>query len=480
MKKTPSILASLLCLLVLGLALPFPALAKNAAPPPQNNRPHVLVRNYWTNEGPMTYGLEFNLVVRLKNDTNATAFRAQISFNSAEVTPRKTGGVLLVGDMVGLAVATVSQPMTVTSFLYGKKNATINGVLSYYDGDGNQYTENLVFLLPVAEIGGGYYKTPTPTPIKRSQLVITEYTTDVDTLQPGMMFTLTMNVKNVGNSPAKGVTMIVGGGSTSSGDSTPVPGGISGGSGEFTNFAPVGASNVQALGDFAEGIQIEASQKLIVNVSTSPGAYPMKVTFTYLDDAGNVINDEQVITLLVYNLPTVDVNFYRDLGPLYAGQPATLPIQVVNLGKRSSVLGSIKIETTGGTLENATGLVGALDVGGFFTLDTTLYPDAAGPLDLLITINYTDDFNQPRTITKTIQLEVQEALEDMPLDPAQPGEFSPEEIPAPVAETFWQKVWRFILGLFGLDSSTPAPGGGVPDFPGEEIPAGSAAPVKAP
>ena len=38
------------------------------------------------------------------------------------------------------------------------------------------------------------------------------------------------------------------------GGGTPVPGGVSGGGGDFANFAPVGASNVQSLGDLKSEI----------------------------------------------------------------------------------------------------------------------------------------------------------------------------------------------------------------------------------
>ncbi len=82
------------------------------------------------------------------------------------------------------------------------------------------------------------------------------------------------------------VTMIVGGGSSGTSSLTPQPGGVSGGGGEFTNFAPVSASNVQTLGDLGAGEAVQAKQDLIVNVSTNPGAYPMKVTFSYLNDNG--------------------------------------------------------------------------------------------------------------------------------------------------------------------------------------------------
>jgi hypothetical protein len=271
-----------------------------------------------------------------------------------------------------------------------------------------------------------------------------------------------MTVQNMGNVKAQRVTMIVGGGSSgNSGSGTPQPGGVSGGSGEFTNFAPVGASNVQSLGDLSAGDMIQAKQNLIVNVSTNPGAYPMKVTFSYLDDKNEVINDEQVITLLIYSLPNVDVSFYRPPDPFFVGQPGALPIQVVNIGKRLAVLGNMKLETDSGTLENAVGLIGSIDAGGYFTLDSMLTPEKSGPMTLNITIEYTDDFNQARTLTRTLNLEVVEGMSEGPItDPSLEGGGGgggSMEVPVATDETFLQKAWRFVLGIFGLDSS-PASG----------------------
>jgi hypothetical protein len=160
-----------------------------------------------------------------------------------------------------------------------------------------------------------------------------------------------------------------------------------------------------------------------------------------------------VITLLVYSLPTVDISFYRPPDPFMVGQPGALPIQVVNLGKRLAVLGTMKIESASGTVENGTSLVGSLDAGGYFTLDAIVTPEQSGPMTLDITIDYTDDFNQARTITRTLQIEVMEGFEEPIIEPGTEGE---EGFPTPVEETALQKVWRFILGLFGLDSAPPS------------------------
>ena len=110
--------------------------------------------------------------------------------------------------------------------------------------------------------GGGNYATSTPTGVKSSQLVITSYAASINPLQPGEQFNLAMTVQNAGNARAQRVTMIVGGGSSGTSSLTPQPGGVSGGGGEFTNFAPVGASNVQTLGDLGAGEAVQAKQDL--------------------------------------------------------------------------------------------------------------------------------------------------------------------------------------------------------------------------
>jgi len=56
-----------------------------------------------------------------------------------------------------------------------------------------------------------------------------------------------------------------------------------------------------------------------------------------------------------------------------------------------------------------------------------------------------------------MDLIVEEAIIEPPIDPSLGGgggEFTNEE-------TFFHKVWRFILGLLGLDSAPPESSGGV-------------------
>lgn len=422
-------------------------------------RPLIVINSYNADVGSVHFGESFNVNIQLYNSGQHYAYNLVLSFATGDISPRETGGVISVDEIAPGNRTTVSQALVASNDLWGKATAMQNLTITYYDEQGTLYSAqfSLVF-----SISAPVYRAPTATPtatvapLLRPQLVITQYSLDINPLEPGRQFTLQLNIQNLGNATAKRVTMVVGGGSASvNAEGTPVAGGTSGGSGDFTNFAPLGSSNIQSLGDVESGQTINASQTLIVNVSTNPGAYPMKISFVYTNEKGTPISDEQVITLLVYRLPKIDINFYHDPGPMFAGQPNMLPLQIVNLGRSSAVLGNMKVTATGGMVENSTSLVGTLETGGYFTLDSTLIPDAGGPLDLVITIDYTDDFNQPQTISKTLTLDIQEAPIIEP--PSDGGPDGPIVEPTqPVDETFLQKAWRFFLGMIGLDSAVPS------------------------
>jgi hypothetical protein len=438
-------------------------------------RPLLTVQSYGASSASLVANTDIDFEMTLVNSGQFRATNVSVTFPSGDLIPRVTGGVRAVGTVDPGGTARIFQPFRVGG-IAGNSVATLEVNVAYTDPNGTNYTETFTLTFPVFRaVGGGPTSTPTPTPtaraIVRPQLLITAYDTDVQQLQPGARFTLNLAVQNLGSATAKRITMIAGGGSASDGpgtNGTPDPGngGVSGSGGDFTNFAPVNASNVQSLGDLPASGDLEAIQTFVVNATTKAGAYPMKFSFIYADESGVTFTDDQVITLLVYQLPQVDVSFYRDPGPLFMGQPNLLPLQIVNLGRSSTVLGNMKVAGNNAEFANNVILVGALDPGGFFTLDAMVTPFQPGPLDLLVTVDYTDDFNQAQRITQTVTVEVM----DMPvIDPGvDPGSEGPIEPPPSAPESLWQRVVRFVRGLFGLDSGVPPTDPGV--FPGEGIP----------
>lgn len=445
-------------------------------------RPILTVASYGASTPALEPATDIDFEMTLVNNGQLAATNIVLTFETGDLIPRATGGVRSLGSLQPGQTVRFFQPFTVSRGITPPV-ASQPVTVVYTDVYGKEYTEtfDLTFAVRVYS-GPGATATPTPTatPGLNPQLVIESYETDREQLQPGGNFTLTLNIRNVGQTEASNVTMVVGGSAEQvSNPGTPgAPGGVSGGGGEFTNFAPIGSSNVQVLGNLGASDAVQAVQPLVVNVSTNPGAYPLKISFVYTDGTGRRYVDDQVVTLLVVNVPQLEISFYRDPNPLFVGQPNVLPLQIINLGRRSAVLGNMTVSATGATLSNNTILVGPLDVGGFFTLDANLFPEQPGPLDLTITVNYSNDFNQPQTITQTLNVEV---IDGGFIPPDGGGGIDgggglplPEE---PQPEPWWQQVWRFFLGLLGLDSGVSNGGGGgnggvVEPLPGELPPPG--------
>lgn len=438
-------------------------------------RPVLTVQSYGASSPTLYSNQNIDFEMTLQNSGQIAATNVVVTFAAGDLIPRTTGGVVSLGTIQPGQTNRFFQPF-VTSSLSGNV-ATLDVSVVYTTDQGAEYSEAFKLTFPSVAAGSNVSPTATPTPLpqNRPQLVISAYSPDVEQLLPGAAFVLRLGVQNLGTQDAENITMIAGGGSVSegAGEGTPQPGGVSGGEGEFTNFAPVGTSNVQVLGDLAAGMTLSATQQLVVNVSTEPGAYPFRVSFTYTDEDGRRYVDEQVVTLLVYSTVQMDISFYRDPNPVFAGQPAPIPLQVINLGRTGAVLGNLEVTAEGADLMNNIILVGRLDPGGYFTTDATVVPFGPGPLELTVSIAYTDDFNQSKTITQTLTLDVQEA----PVFEEFPGEgMPPTDVPLAPPENFLQRVWRFIRGLLGLDSAPPSqPGGGefMPPVEGEFVPATS-------
>jgi hypothetical protein len=492
----------LMIVILFLLALTLPAvtagaqagdpLAPSQTPLPQYNqpaqneptdRPLVVIDSYHLNQDTIRPGDSFNLYVAIRNIGSQEARNLIFTFSGNDFLPKGTGGVKALAtlnkkDHEGDSKE-FSQEMIAGQSLWGQQSGTIGAQLTYDGPDGTPYSASFTITLEVLGWSGvSSTLTPTPTATSffpRPQLVVSGYNIDTDPLQPGSIFTLDIIIRNLGNSDARNVTLVLGGGGTNiDPNGTPQPGGVSGSSGDTSIFAPIGSSNLLFLGDIPTGAEAKSSQKVIVNVSANPGAFTLKLSLVYNDVRGNRLVDDQVITLLVYQLPQVEVNFYRDPGMIFAMQPNQLPIQIVNLGRKSFVFGNMTVTTDNASLMNNTMLVGALEAGGYFPLDVMAIPNEAGLVELKISINYTDDFNQQRTIIQTLNLDVQEAPTDPGMIPGDPGfnpggEFPGGEIP--VAETVWDKIVRFFRGLFGLDSAPSQPAN--PEMPGEMPPTDS-------
>ena len=425
------------------------------------SRPLITVSSYTTSPDPVTPGATFEINLYLYNSGAQAAQNVVVNFNGSDFLPLSTGGIQAISSLQPGKTVEVTQVMRTNESLWGYGVGTLGVSVGYTDQYGTSYTESFNMTLNLtAPNSNTWAKTATPTSSPRPQLVIQTYQSDTNPLQPGSSFNLTIDVLNLGSGDAKAVTMVLGGGVTLTGNpddsKTSNPGGFTTVDSDLKTFAPLDSSNLIYLGDINQGVSVVSNNRLIVNVATEPGVYPFKISFVYLNKEGKQMVDNQVITILIHRLPNVEVGFYRDPGVLFTGQPNILPLQITNMGKNTVVLGNFNITAADSEFSQNMAQIGSLEPGGYFTLDTTVIPMFGGPLELQVSISYTDDFNQAQVINKTLNLMVEAIPTPEPMIGMEDSPYGEEMFnPIQQEETFGQKILRFLKGLLGLGSAAP-------------------------
>ncbi len=461
-------------------------------PDPTSNRPLLYIGDYSTGDGKKAvnpYG-NFVLSFTLRNngrlsteDVNDPAYANDpaharnivLTFSSQDFDPLD-GSVITRYEIDGgdKYPEPIDHTFRVNDMSTWKYSGQIVMVATYSNSLGASFTDTFIFTITINQAGTGQVAaTATPAAVQRAQMVVNNYGTDIDPLQPGSTFKLSLDVNNAGSELARNVSLVYGGSSiTTNPEGTPQAGGVSGGAGDVSIFAPIGKSNVVLIGDVAAGSSLSPEQEFVVNVTAQPGAYPLKLSFVYTDAKGNRVIDDQVITLLVFSLPQLEISFYNPVeGMFYVNQMGSLPIQITNLSRKTTVLGNVVVTSEAGEMSNNSVLVGTLDPGGYFTVDPMFMPFQEGTATINLEIRYTDDFNQLRTYNSQLQVEV---MPEMPMpepypqldengnpvldengNPIMIDPMNPEPFPnEPVQEPgFFAKIWNAIKGFFGFGTS---------------------------
>jgi hypothetical protein len=438
--------------------LPTDVPVVNTNTPVPGGRPIVVLSDYKITSGSIVVGQSVEVSMTLKNIGNTQANNLRLVFVNGEYfIPSNNGGVQALQSLGAGSSTTITQRFIAANQVAWTSSATQAITLTYNDALGQEFNESFTLNFMVDNTQR-YQPTSTPTLSPAPKLVVKNYQTDLDPIQAGNIFNLILDIENQGGAEARQVMLVIGGATVPTGEQGSQTQGLDAGSGDLSKFAPLGSSNLHNLGNISAGAVFSHTQQLVVNVSTEPGVYPLKLSFVYDDSSGKRYMDNQFITLLVYALPNVSVSYYRDFGQAFIGQETMLPIQVTNLGRKTIVLGDINVSVDGAEVFGGSSTVGSLESGGYFTIDPRVIPAVEGENQVMVEIRYNDDFNQERVITQILNLEVSQMEMPMPMpgEEMYPPNGNGEKPNGPISqsepETVGQKIGRFFKGLFGLGS----------------------------
>lgn len=378
-------------------------------------RPQLVIESAQTEPPVLGPGERFTLTLQIANRGERTAMRVVVGPASAETAVPAEGSNLVAVDRVapGRAV-TVSLPLVLGAVKQGGRIG-LDLALSYGDSSGATYSDRQSVGLEVST-----------SLADRPQLLIAAARTDPSPVAPGDLFTLTLEVRNVGGGDAYRLLLTLGG---------------EGGK-DLGPFAPQGTGNVLFVSQVQAGGSIALAVPLVVDGAAEARAYGIPVLLAYEDSRGNGRSDVQRISLIVQHRPILRIGFYQPVAGATVGASFPLPVEVINLGKTTVNVTTLELTSEDLEIQNGSLYVGPLDGGTSASLEATATAAKPGTAEVVVHVHYLDSLNQLREITQTLTVEVAPAPEPSSQEPEKPAERG----------GFWEGLLRFLRGLLGLGS----------------------------
>lgn len=378
-------------------------------------QPQLLIQGSQTTPETLRPGEPFDLSIVIINRGDYTATNIRLSLVSLDTAIPQGSSSLAVIDLIQADEnQTIALSLALTEEVSpGFKDLEL--LLEYDDYYGREYTSTQSIGLDISD-----------SIANQPLVLLTAYQTQPETLSPGDTFSLQMEVSNVGRNPAQQLLITLGG---------------EDGSG-IQPFAIIGSGNIQYVPELAAGENLTLERQLLLDGAANSGVYNLPVSLTYDSPGGTRQTENQVLNLLASRRPNLQIDFYRTVEPGLVDQPLELPIELVNIGR--SLVNISTVEVSGEQLEIVEGsaFIGVLDGGTSGSFDAMVIPTQGGSIPVEVRVHYLDDFNQPQVISETLTIVVETPEVAQPDAEEQPGE----------TLGFWDRVLRFLRGLFGLGS----------------------------
>lgn len=405
----------------------------------------ITLARYQFNPSPVIPGEPVTVTILLTNTGNETASQVLVSI--------PTDGILLagpegnsfpVGDIEAGQSASIDMPLIVGSTAKaGPQSQAV--AISYIQKGETKNVPNAAMTLNVARVDA-------PAPV----MIVDSFATGFDVLTPGQEFTLTLNLRNIGNDAAKGLIVTFGGVDSSGGGIDPTPGAdASTTTNPSSTFAPVGSVGTQNVGDVPADKEkvVTLTQTFIVSGSVESGIYPLPITLRYQRSDGSFSQDNLRASLPVIVPPQIRV---QEASPLpeqvNAGDVLSLSLEIANRGRKAVNFTNAVITTENAEITSGEQTyLGPVRNDDQTTLDASFITLNEGEAVITVTLNYTDDLNRPQTIVQTYNVEVMPPPPpiDFGTPPPDFGNNGGQEEPEISSRDL---VGRLLLGLLGLGS----------------------------
>jgi hypothetical protein len=270
-----------------------------------------------------------------------------------------------------------------------------------------------------------------PAPV----LVISSYETDAKRLIVGTPFTLTLDISNETSRRANNVVVSIAGASAA--------GAQADAGAASSNLTVLGTGNAKFTGDILGDHRDSVSFEMVAGPGTPPGAATVPVTVSF--EYGGVRQEVSYTIGLVFERDAMFAVATADIPKTaVVGEPFDASFELANAGSFTLNGMSMSVEASTATVTDPTLFVGTFEAAAAETIDVTIKPKKAGPLEVVLVASYRDDFGKVKSYRTTYKVMVK----GEPKPSADQTDTGSAEKPAEEGNWFS----RLLKSLFGLGS----------------------------
>ncbi|MBZ0294537.1 MAG: hypothetical protein K8L99_18375, partial [Anaerolineae bacterium] len=407
--------------------------------------PLVTLDNYAVNPDPAVPGQPVTVQATLSNTGNETASQVTVRITGSEnlLLAGGQGDTFTIGDIPAGATVPVEMYMVVsTTAKSGPQPQAFT--ISYLQGGETQTKEGSI-TIPVAQVE-----------VPEALLLLASYDTGQEILSPGDRFTLSMQLRNVGDADANNLLLTFGtvetssSGSGSDSDSGSTSGGSTSSTTSIsTDFAPLGTGGRLFLGAIpAGGASNAIQQDFIVSGSVKSGIYNLPLTLSYQKEDGTNVQETLFAGVVVIVPPRMQITLDSPLPEtVNVGEPLPISLTLFNAGSEQVDFTNATVEVNNGeVLDGMQTLLNPLKTEDDTAVTAMISPGEEGDVEITVRLYYIDDLNREQALVETYQ-----TAAVMP-PPPEEEIFVPEPVIEEPVEEDNRVIERLLLGLLGLGS----------------------------
>lgn len=379
----------------------------------ENDEPNIILKNISVEPNVVTPEGKFQVKITLINSGGKTAKNTKFEFVSvgmsndlAPFSPLQKGSTLYFGDMESGKEITKSITFSVSD----NANDGVYNILTriIYENSAIYKEEQRVGVVVSRK-----------EPQKNLSLSISSFSVSPYEVSPGENIKVNVVVSNLSDETAYNVTLKI--------DRVE-------GSNNLFPFSPMNSSNINTYIKLLPRNAISSTYSFSVSPDADSGAYNLLLTMGYEDKEGNRYDNTASIGVTILRKPLISIFNLVYPDEVFENESFVISCDIGNTGNFS--VRGIVVFLNGLPVKGGDYYIGTLDTGNFDTYEFEGKIKEKGIYHGEIVVQYVDDSNNIHKEKKDIEIKVVEKQNEK--------EEKVEKL------NFWQKLWRFILSLFGL------------------------------